>query len=402
MLFNKSNLIIAGLIAVTLMGISVSAESIDDDPNDVWKQEISTSGSLWSQTSSRDNIDVTGVSYEISGSEVNATLTVKGQIQSSASYTYQINLESSSGKYSAFYTYGSGSWTGQDGYTGEYGSLTNPVSDDTFTAIFEIDHPEDDFDIYGFASESVGAMEAYYDYAPDSYAPYFGESTEDETDDTTDWEDYFNNMSDIPQTGNSTTTNPSTENPTDTTIQVSIDSVKYDFSSSKNKNTFDIIISGTTNGVDHCKICFVNYYNDGTTDKQYVWMPSFDLTSYFNAFASMMGDTNFEAYHFKSLSDNWQTWEYKIKGTVDTSGSETSNLNPGDINYNKTLSKTVVYVRGFKDADETQWNQDSYSIDNPYGSTSSDDDSGSGVPGFETIFLLAALGIALIFLRKRK
>ncbi len=416
-LLKKTSLIIAGLIAITLLSVGASGTTVNDDTDDVWVYELGGSGMAYRQYSgSRDNVDVTSVSYEISGSTVTASLTVEGEIQNDMYHTYIIYLENSSGQYYATYSAGSGMWIGNNKYSGEMGQLTDPVSGDTFTAIFDINHPEDSFDIYGMASESVDATEAYYDYAPDMFAPYYQDSSGDdgtepeEEDDPSDngWGDIPNDMDDM-MNYTETTTDPSSETPTDTSIQVSIDSANYDFSSSDNKSTVDMRISGTTSGVDHCKICLVNYYSDGTTDEQYVWTSGFDMTSYLSAIGSFMGETEFEAYHFKSLSDNWQTWEYKIKGTLDTSYSETSPLVSEDVDSNKTLSKTEVFVRAYKDANGTLWNQDSYSINTLNGSNSSDDGSnssdddgsGSGIPGFETVFLIAAIGIALILLKRK-
>lgn len=182
----KTGLFIAGFLALILLGVSISAETVTDGTGDVWKQKIGTSGYEWTQTATRDNVDVTSLGYEISGSEVTVTLSVAGEIQETEGFSYYLYLENSSGQYYAYYTYGSGMWIGLDKYNGEMGELTDPISGNTFSATFEIDHPEDDFNIYGFASESVDAMEAYYDYAPNSYAPYYeASSTEDDTSDDT-------------------------------------------------------------------------------------------------------------------------------------------------------------------------------------------------------------------------
>jgi hypothetical protein len=60
------------------------------------------------------------------------------------------------------------------------GPLNDPISGDTFTAIFEIDYPEDSFELYGFVSETVDATEQYHDYAPDVFAPYYEASSDDD------------------------------------------------------------------------------------------------------------------------------------------------------------------------------------------------------------------------------
>ena len=188
----KNGMIIVGLLALILSSVSISAETATDDTGDVWVYEIGTAGMTYNQYSgARDNVDVTSVTYEISDSTVTATLTVAGQIVNDVYHTYMIYLENPSGQYYASYSAGSGVYMGTDKYMGAVGSLNDPVSGDTFTAIFEIDYPEDSFELYGFASESVDATEQYHDYAPNMFAPYYEGSTDDDepVDDTDPNED---------------------------------------------------------------------------------------------------------------------------------------------------------------------------------------------------------------------
>lgn len=188
----KNGMIIAGLLALILSSVSISAETATDDTGDVWVYELGTTGMTYRQYSgTRDNVDVTSVSYEISDSTVTATLTVAGEIVNDAYYTYMIYLENPSGQYYASYSAGSGIYMGTDKYMGALGELNDPVSGDTFTAIFEIDYPEDSFELYGFASETVDATEQYHDYAPNMFAPYYEGSTDDDepVDDTDPGED---------------------------------------------------------------------------------------------------------------------------------------------------------------------------------------------------------------------
>ncbi len=190
------------------------------------------------------------------------------------------------------------------------------------------------------------------------------------------------------------TPDPSTETPTDLSIEISIDYVKYDITElPNNKTNISAKINGTTNGVDHCEICFVNYYSDGTHDEEVYWMEEFDAAS-----ESYMDD--FDVYHFKATSKNWKTWEYKMKGTVDSSDSESP-----DAEDNKTVTKSIIYVRAYKDAGETNWNQDSYTfhMDSSGGGGGGDSDSStSAIPGFEMIAVLAALGAALLIFGRKQ
>ncbi|MBS3748982.1 MAG: hypothetical protein KGY65_01240 [Candidatus Thermoplasmatota archaeon] len=101
-----------------------------------------------------------------------------------------------------------------DKYMRTGGSLNDSVSGDISTAIFEIDYPEDSFELYGFASDSVDATKTYHDYVPNMFAPYYEGSTDDDepVDDT--------DPGDSTDTGDTDTTEPgdtNTEGQTTTT-----------------------------------------------------------------------------------------------------------------------------------------------------------------------------------------
>ncbi len=218
----KTGVFIAGFFALILLSVSIPAETATDDTEDVWVHQLGSSGMSYREYSgSRDNVDITSVSYELSDSTVTASLTVAGEIVNDMYHTYIIYLENPSGQYYATYSAGSGMWIGNDKYGGEMGQLTDPVSGDTFTAIFEINHPEDSFNLYGSASESVDATEAYYDFAPNMFAPYYEGSTDDDEPvddpdpgDSTDADD-TENANDSDNTDQTDTTDLNTDDTTD-------------------------------------------------------------------------------------------------------------------------------------------------------------------------------------------
>jgi len=224
----KTGVFIAGFFALILLSMSIPAETATDDTGDVWVYEFGTTGMTYNQYSgTRDNVDVTSVSYEITDSTVTATLTVAGEIVNDAYHTYMIYLENPSGQYYASYSAGSGVYMGTDKYMGALGELNDPISGNTFTAIFEIDYPEDSFELYGFASESVDATEQYHDYAPNMFAPYYEGSTDDDepvddsdpgdstdTDDTENGDDTgTTDLGDTDTEGQTTTTPPPSGTP---------------------------------------------------------------------------------------------------------------------------------------------------------------------------------------------
>jgi hypothetical protein len=226
----KNGLIIA-VLSLILFSVSISAETATDDTNDVWVYEIGTAGMTYNQYSgTRDNVDVTSVSYEITDSTVTATLTVAGEIVDDVYHTYMIYLENPSGQYYASYSAGNGVYMGTDKYMGAVGSLTDPVSGNTFTATFEIDYPEDSFELYGFASESVDATESYYDYAPDMFSPYYEGSTDDEPVDDSNQENSDNNdASDNDQNNTNTDNGAGTNENTDSTSGTESESPGFEF-----------------------------------------------------------------------------------------------------------------------------------------------------------------------------
>ncbi len=226
----KTFLFFAAFIALVFFCSNVSAVSESDLTGDVWVHQLGGSGMSYREYSgSRDNVDITSVSYELSDSTVTASLTVAGEIVNDMYHTYIIYLENPSGQYYATYSAGSGMWIGTDKYGGEWGQLTDPISGDTFTAIFEINHPEDNFELYGSATESVDATEAYYDYAPNTYAPYYEGTSNDETD---------SNESENTQNGEDQTV---TEGETDTGSENTEDNVDSDGDTGSDTPGFEIL-----------------------------------------------------------------------------------------------------------------------------------------------------------------
>jgi hypothetical protein len=177
-------------------------------------------------------------------------------------------------------------------------------------------------------------------------------------------------------------------------VKIEITETRYDIDEKGDIVKMDILIKGTTNGVDHCLIAFVEYYTDGTHDEVY-WEEEFE-------YPPMTFDKNVsEINHFKATSDDWKTWEYRIKGQMWIGDDDNFDDSSND---GKPIKERSVFVRAFKDAEETNWNQASETQKtNPDGSIIGDGDDGgkedekdSGfLPGFESFFFVIAIALLL-------
>jgi len=255
-----------------------------------------------------------------------------------------------------------------------------------------------------------GPDDSDYDGMPDDYEDDNGLDKNDPTDAQDDNDgDGFSNLIeyieetdpndevDYPSADNGNGVDPSTETPTDTSIKVEITISSWVYENKSGYVYIDETVKGTTNGVDHCEILYIMHFNDGTKDEDYYWTAGYENDDY------KWGDTEFTYDHFKETSPNWMTWEYRVKGKVKIT-SET--------NTDRYPTKAEVYVRAFKDETDQNWNQvtklttvvikgldGTDGVSDGDGDTDGDDDSGGFLPGFESIFALVAIAIALIVLQ---
>ncbi|MFO8078371.1 MAG: hypothetical protein R6U21_07015 [Thermoplasmatota archaeon] len=180
----RSKILLIGAVAFILT-IGGTVAAITDETGDVWYYQETDGGWSWDEYSKdKPNLDITEVSHSIEGTEVTLILKVNGVIENSEDITYWIYLEGDDSDYGAQYSNNVG-WVGGEGAaSGFYHMLDDPISDDTFTATFEIDNPDESFNVYGFTHESSGSEEQWGDYAPNEYAPWY--SGNEDTDDTDD------------------------------------------------------------------------------------------------------------------------------------------------------------------------------------------------------------------------
>lgn len=180
-LWKSSMLIVGGIVALILMSVNVVA--VNDDTGDIWHQTWSESENkmVWGAfTDNKDNIDITDVSYTISGTQATVTMTTVGAMSAGMGddvvYTMHLKYGASS-YYMIVYTNNQGSVMGWGDYAGFTEPLDNPISGNTFTATFEVSDPNANYQVIGFNVEynepGNDQGEAWWDYAPGSAAPWY-------------------------------------------------------------------------------------------------------------------------------------------------------------------------------------------------------------------------------------
>jgi len=157
---------------LVLLAVPASAVTITDDLDDVTHTDPDV-GELFI-VANKPNIDITSVSYTITGSELTLSMTVKGTIEDSDSILYSIYYgtwnETLNGiptltspgirYYMATYSNGYGRFGNrliEPSDSPTYlprGELTDPVSGNTFTATFEIADFDSTFEVWGATLES--------------------------------------------------------------------------------------------------------------------------------------------------------------------------------------------------------------------------------------------------------
>ncbi|MEF8848185.1 MAG: Heimdall-CTERM domain-containing surface protein [Candidatus Thermoplasmatota archaeon] len=184
----RRNILLVGTVVCILVtsGTAVAITETDNT-DDVWHYQETDSGWSWEKyTGDKPNLDITEVSQSFDGSKVTLTLKVDGEIENSKDITYILYLEGDNSDYGAYYTNNEGYVGGKGEASGFYNMLDNPVSGNTFSATFEVDNPDESYNVYGYTQEYIGSEEHWGDYAPNEYAPWYSEDDDTTDDDTTD------------------------------------------------------------------------------------------------------------------------------------------------------------------------------------------------------------------------
>ena len=201
----KMSMMFATMLIIGIFASVVSAES--DSTGDLFHHTLDTSSVTgWSfeqYSGEKPNIDITDLSYDISGSEVTITLTVAGVIEDKEGLAYYVYIPHDTVMMGglAYYTNGFYYEWG-DSQASANSEMTSYAGTDTLTFVIDYENPEDISDVWGYTYEVSDITELtngeyWGDWAPDTYFPaydsYYGDtSDEDSGDQGTDGEDDTN------------------------------------------------------------------------------------------------------------------------------------------------------------------------------------------------------------------
>ena len=185
----KSSLLIMCLSALVLSSMTATAETISDPTGDVW--HFDWNGGIYGfEHVSKPDVDITEVSYTVSGEQVTLTLKIAGTVSNSELIHYYAYVNTSDSTYWI-------SWNGGEGFGMAMNEeamqmdMTPEVtaSGNTVTAVFDIVGTfSSGIELWGWAAEYSFAGDVTEDYwqdwAPNENDPYYGQDS-DNDDDTT-------------------------------------------------------------------------------------------------------------------------------------------------------------------------------------------------------------------------
>ena len=170
----------------------VSAETISDETNDVLHAEWETGLQGYSYTkaiSNKPNVDITKITYEISGQQLLLSMDVKGDIQDASNMVYSLYYNTTSATYQVYYASGAGYCFGSslDGTDYSEGNVT--AQGGTLTAFTRLIGNGTTVKIWGFAAtgDSIGQTggEWWGYWAPEEFAPTINSGNDGDNDDST-------------------------------------------------------------------------------------------------------------------------------------------------------------------------------------------------------------------------
>ena len=171
-----------------LSSMAVSADKTESDPTgDVWHWAYTDGVYGWEYNiAGKPHIDITEVSYTISGTQVTLTLKIAGTITNSELVSYRAYLHTSDSDYRVTWINNEGSGFGTDTGNGSQIDFDPEimVSENTISATFDVVGTfSTDVELVGSAFEytSVGDtnVEWWADWAPETSSPYWEEDDGD-------------------------------------------------------------------------------------------------------------------------------------------------------------------------------------------------------------------------------
>jgi PGF-CTERM protein len=191
----KSSICVASIAVIILSCSTASATTINDGTGDIW--HWTQSGTTWAwvgNVGNKPNIDITEVSYVVSGDKITIALKVSGSIQNSENVVYVVYYNSTDSHYVLNYMNGNG---GGAGYRGETMTLGNfsmtqnvTISGGTLSVVLDVVGDTSKVDLWGSAMEYTTSgdtmAEWWGDWAPNEKFTQAPDDGSDDTDGTQD------------------------------------------------------------------------------------------------------------------------------------------------------------------------------------------------------------------------
>ena len=175
MIVRKRIVIICINVALTsmlLFSMLVSADTVDDETNDVeYSEWIDGTPYYVEDVNDKPNIDITEISYQISGGKITLSLQVVGFIEDAVEQAYWMEFVSDEARYFLSYSNGDGIGSGESYVTDEMSFENVTVSGNTLRCTFDWyggeEYPTGQLDFSGQAGfdilEENDVVAAYWD-----------------------------------------------------------------------------------------------------------------------------------------------------------------------------------------------------------------------------------------------
>jgi len=161
-----SLIVCIAFIATAGMTALAQSGSITDPTGDVWHYTWTGGVYDWNYVSNKPNIDITELSYSVSGDQVIFRMKVDGSIETSELISYHGYLNTSDSTYWFMLMNGEGmgmaTSTGGDDF--KYSECVVTITGDTITATYDVISTLTNVEIWGFAAEYGNLDDLYEDY----------------------------------------------------------------------------------------------------------------------------------------------------------------------------------------------------------------------------------------------
>jgi len=188
----ESSILFVSVAVMLLSSMAVSADETESDPTgDVAHWEYTANNWGWNYNiGNKPNIDITELSYGVSGGKLTVTIKVDGTIQTSGNSLYYIMMNTSDANYLATWSEGEGGGFATSVGDGEMKYDFDPevkASGGTLSFVFnETGSDYSSVEFWGYAAEYVEmgdvSAEWWGDWAPETSSPFWGEGGDGDGD----------------------------------------------------------------------------------------------------------------------------------------------------------------------------------------------------------------------------